>query len=86
MPKSILYEKDVDVKSFPCLFPDGKNGKDQERDIPLRAQSYFEQRILNVDERCGTNPSYVFMAAAHTELKQINRNISLSFQMGITED
>ena len=24
IPKSILHEKDFDVKSFPCLFPDGK--------------------------------------------------------------
>ena len=51
IPKSILQEKDFDVKSFPCLFPDGKNGKDQERKVALSDQGYWEQRILNVDAR-----------------------------------
>ena len=72
IPKSILHEKDFDVKSFPCLFPDGKNGKDYERNVPLKEQDYWVQRILNVDDRCGNCPPYVFMAAAHTELKQMN--------------
>ena len=69
IPRSILQERDFEVKSFPCLFPDGKNGKDQERKVKLSDQSYWGQRILNVDERCGNNPAYVFTAAAHTELK-----------------
>ena len=33
IPQSILQEEDFDVKAFPCLFPDGKNGKDQERKV-----------------------------------------------------
>ena len=83
VPKSMLQEKDFEVKSFPCLFPDGKNGKDEERKVPLSDQDYWGQRILNVDGRCGESPPYVFMAAAHTELKQMNRNINLSFQKGL---
>ena len=83
VPKSILQEKDFEVKSFPCLFPDGSNGKDEERKVPLSDQAYWGQRILNVDERCGSSPAYVFTAAAHTELKQMTRNINLSFQKGL---
>ena len=83
VPKSILQEKDFEVKSFPCLFPDGSNGKDEERKVPLSDQAYWGQRILNVDERCGSSPAYVFTAAAHTELKQMTRNINLSFQRGL---
>ena len=83
IPRSMLQEKDFEVKSFPCLFPDGKNGKDEERKVRLNDQDYWGQRILNVDDRCGRSPAYVFMAAAHTELKQMNRNINLSFQKGL---
>ena len=83
IPRSLLQEKDFDVKSFPSLFPDGKNGKDQERKITLNEQDYWCQRILNVDERCANSPAFTFMAAAHTELKQMNRNINLSFQRGL---
>ena len=38
---------------------------------------------MNVDNRFGNCPPYVFAAAAHTELKQMNRNINLSFQRGL---
>ena len=79
IPRSILQETDFEVKSFPCLFPDGRNGKDDERKVKLGEQDYWCQRILNVDERCGSHPPYVFTAAAHTEQKQMHRNINLSF-------
>ena len=83
IPHDLLQEENLDVKSFPCFFPDGKNGKDEKRPVTLQDQAYWEQRILNVDQRCGTCPPYVFMAAAHTELKQMNRNINMSFQRGL---
>ena len=83
IPRSLLQEEDFEVKSFPCLFPDGKNGKDEERKVKLSDQDYWVQRILNVDTRCGNYPPYVFTAAAHTELKQMHRNINLSFQKGL---
>ena len=83
IPRSILQETDFELKSFPCLFPDGRNGKDEERKVKLGEQDYWCQRILNVDERCGSHPPYVFTAAAHTEQKQMHRNINLSFQKGL---
>ena len=82
IPQNMLQQKHFEVKSFPCLFPDGKNGKDEERQVRLRDQAYWEQRILNYDKRCGSTPSYVFMAAAHVEMKQMQGNINLSFQRG----
>ena len=60
-----------------------KNGKDQARKVKISEQDYWVQRILNLDGRFGNCPPYTFMAAAHTELKQITRNIDLSFQRGL---
>ena len=51
--------------------------------MPLKEQDYWTQRILNIDGRCGNCPAYAFTAAAHTELKQMHRNINLSFQRGL---
>ena len=70
IPNKLLHEKDVDVKTFPCLFPDGKNGKDQERKVALKDQDYWCQRILNVDDRFSNCPAFTFMAAAHTQANE----------------
>ena len=52
IPKSILSDKDWDVKSFPHLHNfDGSNGKDQERKVKLSPQKYFLQRVCNKETR-----------------------------------
>ena len=55
----------------------------EERKVKLSDQDYWGQRILNIDDRFANCPPYVFAAAAHTELKQMHRNINLSFQRGL---
>ncbi|XP_028408230.1 RNA-binding protein 25-like [Dendronephthya gigantea] len=82
VPTNIFQEKHYEEKSFPGHFPNGKNGKDEERPVKLRDQDYFTQRIMNEDERCAKDPAYIFAAAAFVESKQIARNINLSFQRG----
>ena len=47
IPTSILSEKHWDVKSFPCLFPDGNFGLHHQRKVNLTASQFFQQRILN---------------------------------------
>ena len=54
IPRSLLCEEDFEVKVFPCFFPDGKNGKDQTRNVKISDQDYWVQRILNVDGRLST--------------------------------
>ena len=82
IPSSILEEKDWDLKSFPCLLPDGKNSLHSERKIKLTDQDYFVQRILNKDLRFATNPAFVFAAVAYLEKKQIQSRIGISFKRG----
>ena len=43
MPTNILEETDWDIKSFPCLHPDGKNAFHSPRRIKLSPQDYFNQ-------------------------------------------
>ena len=71
LPSNILEEKDWDLKSFPCLHPDGKNSLQSDRVTKLGDQEYFSQRILNKDTRFADNTAYVFAAIAYIEKKQM---------------
>jgi hypothetical protein len=75
---NVLRETDWDLKLFPCLHPDGKNRLQEERNVKLTDQYYFNQRLLNKDTRFGNNPAYVFASTAYIEKKQMERNIGVS--------
>ena len=81
--------KDWDIKAFPHLNnPDGKNGKDQAREVKISDQYYFIQRICNKDARFCKSPAYVYAAVAYLEKKQLQRNINISYTRGkqVTDD
>ena len=82
VPKSILNDKDWDIKAWPSLHPDGKYGLHQERNTRLTDQKYFVQRIRNIDRRFEENPGYVFAAAAYIEKKRLQSNANISFSRG----
>ena len=71
-----------DLKSFPCLYPDGKNGLHQKRDVDLSMQACLQQRLLNVDGRFARHPTFAFAAFAANELNTLERNINISFMRG----
>ena len=83
-PSNILQEKDWDLKSFPCLLPDGNNSLHSGRDVKLKEQDYFTQRIMNKDNRFATNPAYVFAAVAYIEKKQIEGRKGIAFKRGLS--
>ena len=85
LPSNILEEKDWDLKSFPCLHPDGQNTLHSRRATKLDEQQYFNQRILNKDSRFAECPAYIFAAIAYIEKKQIEQNRGISFQRGKCE-
>ena len=77
-PKSVLTDKNWDVKAFPQLHnPDGSNGKDAVRKVKITDQRYFIQRILNKETRFARSPAYLYAAVAYLEEQQIWRNIGL---------
>ena len=83
IPKSILSDKDWDVKSFPHLHNfDGSNGKDQCRKVKLSPQKYFLQRVCNKDTRFAKNANYLYSTVAFLEEKQICYNISIVGRRG----
>ena len=81
-PTNILQENDWDLKSFPCLLPDGQNSLHSDREVKLSDQDYFSQRILNKDTRFAINPAYIFAAVAYLENKQIEGRRGIAFKRG----
>ena len=69
IPINLLKHRDWDIQAFPALHNyDGTNGLHMKRDTKLSMQDYFQQRILNVDERFRENHVYVYAAVGAVEV------------------
>ena len=72
IPKYILLDNDFEALAFPDLFPYGSggyhsaNGKEK---LPIR--KYFQQCLLNVDDRFDQNIEYLFCTQYIADIKQI---------------
>ena len=77
-PKNPSDQKDWDIRSWPCLLPDGKFGLDWKRRVKLTRQNYFQQRILNVDDRFAKTKSFLFAAMSVIEAERLRSNANLS--------
>ena len=78
----LLREEYFDVKAFPKHHPSGKFGLHHERKCKLSPQVYFNQRLLNIDDRFSKDPCYLFMAAYYVERYALERYINISGQKG----
>ena len=76
------FPENWELKSFPAHFPDGRNDMEESRDVQLSEPYYITQRLMNVDTRFANDPAYNFAYAAYYEKKQMESNISLSYQRG----
>ena len=83
IPVSVLREKEWDIKTYPHLYPDGKNGMNAEgRKARLTHQQYIRQRLFNVDKRFANDPAYLFSSVSYIENQQLERNVSMSYTHG----
>ena len=78
IPSNLMREEYFDVKAFPKFHPSGKFGLHHNRKHKLSAQMYFNQRLLNLDDRFSKDPCYVFMASYYIERQGIERQIDIS--------
>ena len=78
IPTNPLKEENLDVKANPRHHPTGRFGLNYEREFPLSPSQYFNQRLMNVDERFSRDHYYLFFAASFVEVHGIERQINLS--------
>merc|ERR1719209_544453 len=81
-PVSFLDQKHWDVKTWPTLLPDGKFGLSHERTVKLTKQNYFQQRLLNVDDRFAKTPGFLFGAMSVVEAERLRANANLTGMKG----
>ena len=74
----LMREEHFDVRAFPKHHPSGKYGLHHSTKLKLSARKYFEQRLLNKDERFSRDPCYVFTAAYFLERQSIEKQIDIS--------
>ena len=82
VPVNFMDQEHWDIKSWPTLHLDGKFGRDHKRKVKLTTQNYFQQRILNVDQRFARTPGYIFAAMSHVEAQRLRSNANLSGYKG----
>ena len=84
-PSNWCREKDFDVKAFPTLHPTGKYGLYFDRPVQISCQMYFNQRLLNIDDRFAEDMPYLFMAQQFTERRALERQMDISGQRGVVQ-
>ncbi|KAK3088416.1 hypothetical protein FSP39_018892 [Pinctada imbricata] len=79
-PVKMLQEKGNEAKCFPFLFPTGKNSFDETRKLPISMNRYFNNRLMNADNRFAENTNYLFYAQYLSELKQVIDKTQISLR------
>lgn len=82
VPTNFLRDQNYESKAFPNLFPTGKYDLGHERAKPLSTQKYFNQRCLNVDQRCAKDTSWLLAAQYRDEMEKLEKQCNISFTRG----
>ncbi|XP_062607978.1 uncharacterized protein LOC134269784, partial [Saccostrea cucullata] len=82
IPIDMISDKNSEILAFPREFPSGKFGLHSNRPTKIYPKRYFNQRLLNKDNRFASNIEYIFFAQYYTEVKQIRDNISIALRKG----
>ena len=79
-PVKLLQEEGNEAKTFPYLFPSGHNTWNEERDIRITLGRYFNNRLMNADNRFAKDSNYIFFSQYMSELNQVIEKTQISIQ------
>ena len=79
-PTSIMTDKKCEQLAFPVLFPKGRFGYTDERQIKLSPVKYFNARLLHYTGRFATNSEYLFFAQFVLEQKKVADSINIALR------
>ena len=80
MPSSILTDEHCEELAFPHLFPTGKFGFKVDRDVPLSAARYFNQRLLNYTQLFASDSDYIFYALSVTQSLKLISQVNIAIK------
>jgi hypothetical protein len=79
-PIGMFADKHSEEMAFPTLFPSGTFGFGCQRERPISLVKYFNQRILNCDNRFAASIEYLFYAQYRSEAKKVADCLSIAMR------
>ncbi|XP_065942676.1 uncharacterized protein [Magallana gigas] len=83
-PVRMLQEPGNEAKTFPYHFPSGNFSFDEQRDKRLTLARYFNNRLMNADNRFAKDTNYIFFSQYLSELNQVIEKTQISIRKTIS--
>ncbi|XP_065942854.1 uncharacterized protein [Magallana gigas] len=82
-PIRMLQEPGNEAKTFPYLFPTGKFSWNDERETRITLSRYFNNRLMNTDDRFAKDSSYIFFSQFMSDLNQVIEKTQISIRKSV---
>lgn len=82
-PVKMLQEPGNEAKTFSYLFPTGKFSWNNERDTRITLSRYFNNRLMNTDDRFAKDSNYIFFSQYMSDLNQVIEKTQISVRKSV---
>ncbi|XP_062571478.1 uncharacterized protein LOC134233522 [Saccostrea cucullata] len=84
-PIRMLQEEGNEAKTFPHLFPSGNFSWNENRDVKITLSRYFNNRLMNADNRFAKDTNYIFFSQYMSELNQVIEKTQISIRKSLSK-
>ncbi|XP_062606605.1 uncharacterized protein LOC134268370 [Saccostrea cucullata] len=84
-PVRMLQEEGNEAKTFPHLFPSGNFSWNENRDEKITLARYFNNRLMNTDNRFAKDTNYIFFSQYMSELNQVIEKTQISIRKSVSQ-
>ncbi|XP_062579865.1 uncharacterized protein LOC134241859 [Saccostrea cucullata] len=84
-PVRMLQEPGNEAKTFPYHFPTGKFSWNEERATRITLARYFNNRLMNADDRFAKDSNYIFFSQYMSELNQVIEKTQISIRKSVSK-
>ncbi|XP_062622277.1 uncharacterized protein LOC134283815, partial [Saccostrea cucullata] len=84
-PVRMLQEEGNEAKTFPHLFPSGNFSWNENREEKITLARYFNNRLMNTDNRFAKDTNYIFFSQYMSELNQVIEKTQISVRKSVSQ-
>ncbi|XP_062593070.1 uncharacterized protein LOC134254555, partial [Saccostrea cucullata] len=84
-PIRMLQEEGNEAKTFTHLFPSGNFSWNENRDVKITLSRYFNNRLMNADNRFAKDTNYIFFSQYMSELNQVIEKTQISIRKSLSK-
>ncbi|XP_062602075.1 uncharacterized protein LOC134263710 [Saccostrea cucullata] len=82
-PVRMLQEEGNEAKTFPYLFPSGRFSWNADRETRITLSRYFNNRLMNTDDRFAKDSNYIFFSQFMSDLNQVIEKTQISIRKSV---